>query len=59
MADKKPAAQTGKQAATKPKAKAPTKRAPKPEGPTATSHAGPTGICRQCNKPADHKHIGV
>ncbi len=21
--------------------------------------AGPTGLCLQCNKPADHKHAGV
>lgn len=20
---------------------------------------GPTGLCLQCNKPADHKHVGV
>ena len=34
---------------------------PVDEGPrrTAESHEDVTGLCRQCNKPADHKHIGV
>lgn len=28
-------------------------------GDTAVSYADVTGLCRQCNKPADHLHQGV
>jgi len=29
------------------------------EASDAAPTVGPTGLCRQCNKPADHIHAGV
>ncbi len=56
---------TRKPAAKKPTAKAPAAakkpkaRAPKPVVEEPAPTVGPTGLCLQCNKPADHKHVGV
>ena len=37
----------------------PEEPAKDPERRTARSFEDVTGLCRQCNRPADHKHIGV
>ncbi len=60
MATKKPT----KLAAKKPAYPAKKTTAKKTVKPVAVADkpeptVGPTGLCRQCNKPADHKHAGV
>ncbi len=53
---------TAKKPATRPRTRKPAVKKPKAfvkpvEEPAAT--VGPTGLCLQCKKPADHKHAGV
>jgi hypothetical protein len=56
MADKKYPTPKPQSVAKKPRAKKPAKVVPVVE-PAPT--VGPTGLCLQCKKPADHKHAGI